>query len=889
MIEIIKELNIEVSKPNVFQAVVAKQYDMNTRFIKATFVDSGDKIYIDPNATVSVVINAVRPDGVAKGFEGKVNDDGTVTVPLHSWMLELDGTVVCDISVIDTETNDNKKLTTTSFTLVVEKAAYGGDDITSDPQYDILLELIERVENLPSGGGGGGGGDFIETDPTVPSWAKQSKKPTYTADEVGADPKGIAERITSVHDSDAQSHNDIRLDLKALADKINAFLDSDDTTLDELTELIVAIKNNQGSISQLTSGKVNVTDIINNLTTNVTNKPLSAAQGVALKALIDAIRVPTKVSELTNDSNYLQDSELSSAINTALAQAKESGQFDGADGKDGTSVTVTNVTTSSADGGSNVVTFSDGKTITIKNGSKGSKGDKGDTGAAGTNGTNGKDGINGINGKSAYEFAQDGGYKGTVAEFSFKLATDYEEHPIVVPEFANSIEECVDKTKLYVLPDGFYYAYMQKSVIKEAENLFKASESTLNAVMGSSSTSAKNGYVWSNLIPIDLKKASPFVVRVKGTKIATDTSNTQKLWLCDSAGAKLSASILYPWRESAQIPANNTNVDDDGAFWADYKGGAKVSDSIINSTKYIRVGFAMNSTGTAVTVNDLANVSITFDIDNVNETVEGWFSTGLAFNQPADYSEEVEQLRKEVTALQNANVANNTPLNKNTCSIFRKVVCCGDSLTAGYINIGQGVSATNEDYAWPHYMSLLTGNEYINCGSSGANVFTWQERAECLAKARATGKVQAYIIGLGVNDSTNESALVPIGTVADIGTNNQTYYGGMSKLIRELNAISPKAKIFVQTMPGTTSAFLPYNQAVRDICEAYKTTYPVHCLDLYAYLSLYRTESILNDSIGGHRTAIGYQQFAENLRVIWSEYINTHISDFQDVYLIPID
>ena len=68
----------------------------------------------------------------------------------------------------------------------------------------------------------------------------------------------------------------------------------------------------------------------------------------------------------------------------------------GSAGKDGTSVTVKSVSESTADGGSNVVTFSDGKTLTIKNGSKGSTGatgatgstgPKGDTGAAGTNAT----------------------------------------------------------------------------------------------------------------------------------------------------------------------------------------------------------------------------------------------------------------------------------------------------------------------------------------------------------------------------------------------------------------------------------------------------------------------------------------------------------------------
>lgn len=148
MIKITKELKVEVSKPNIFQAIVAKQYDMNTRFLKVTLVDGNDIIDIPKrnDGSIKVVINAERPDGRNKSFEGEVNgDDDTVTVPLHSWMLEIEGTVICDISIIDTKADNNKKLTTTSFTLLVEKAAYGGDDITNDPQYDVLVSLLEAV------------------------------------------------------------------------------------------------------------------------------------------------------------------------------------------------------------------------------------------------------------------------------------------------------------------------------------------------------------------------------------------------------------------------------------------------------------------------------------------------------------------------------------------------------------------------------------------------------------------------------------------------------------------------------------------------------------------------------------------------------------------------
>jgi hypothetical protein len=44
-----------------------------------------------------------------------------------------------------------------------------------------------------------------------------------------------------------------------------------------MAELVAYIKNNKELIEGITTGKINVADIVNNLTTNVANKPLSAA------------------------------------------------------------------------------------------------------------------------------------------------------------------------------------------------------------------------------------------------------------------------------------------------------------------------------------------------------------------------------------------------------------------------------------------------------------------------------------------------------------------------------------------------------------------------------------------------------------------------------------
>lgn len=86
-------------------------------------------------------------------------------------------------------------------------------------------------------------------------------------------------------------------------------------------------------------------------------------------------------------------------INTA----RDNGEFKGDPGKDGTSVTVKSVSESTADGGSNVVTFSDGKKVTIKNGSKGSTGATGAAGAAGKDGASAK--------ITATEFTEDNAYR----------------------------------------------------------------------------------------------------------------------------------------------------------------------------------------------------------------------------------------------------------------------------------------------------------------------------------------------------------------------------------------------------------------------------------------------------------------------------------------------
>lgn len=174
----------------------------------------------------------------------------------------------------------------------------------------------------------------------------------------------------------------------------------------------------------------------------------------------DWAKQPEKPSYTAAEVGALSAATLPEAITTALAQAKESGEFDGADGQDG-APGQNGITPTIGENGNWYLGETDtGKPSrgeTGPKGEKGEKGDTGDTGPAGPKGDTGATGPQGIqgpvgpqgpqgeqgpqgiqgetgptgaDGKSAYQYAQEGGYTGTETEFAAMLA---EEMPDKLP------------------------------------------------------------------------------------------------------------------------------------------------------------------------------------------------------------------------------------------------------------------------------------------------------------------------------------------------------------------------------------------------------------------------------------------------------------------------
>lgn len=113
---------------------------MNSRFIKIIIQNRGENIDVMP--TSKVIFNILREDGESKGFFGAVNSDGSVTVQIPSWGIEVAGLAKADVTIIDSE---GRKLTTASFYISVEEKSFDGDEITEDDNYDVLVVLLKEV------------------------------------------------------------------------------------------------------------------------------------------------------------------------------------------------------------------------------------------------------------------------------------------------------------------------------------------------------------------------------------------------------------------------------------------------------------------------------------------------------------------------------------------------------------------------------------------------------------------------------------------------------------------------------------------------------------------------------------------------------------------------
>ncbi|MBQ6261978.1 MAG: SGNH/GDSL hydrolase family protein [Clostridia bacterium] len=206
-------------------------------------------------------------------------------------------------------------------------------------------------------------------------------------------------------------------------------------------------------------------------------------------------------------------------------------------------------------------------------------------------------------------------------------------------------------------------------------------------------------------------------------------------------------------------------------------------------------------------------------------------------------------------------------------SIFRKIGCIGDSLSAGEFESKRDDGSTGfhdmYDYSWGSFIGRDVGCEIVNMGR---DLMTAEEFVTSYADSKRffapENACQAYIIALGVNDLfTKGGALGSIDDVHpdDPGKNAANFAGYMGKLLSRLKAVSPRCRLFLVSMPHQEceGCWNPTVEAHRDLLvELTKLYSHAYVIDLCEYFP------VQNDAIreliytGSHFNPMGYAYVA---------------------------
>lgn len=181
----------------------------------------------------------------------------------------------------------------------------------------------EEFAEMLANAGSGGGGVIEETDPTVPSWAKEDTKPKYTASEVGAIPANTPTDQVAIFGTDYHrvkiGDGDITFTGQG-NEGVYVYCENGDGTLvfyglsgDQavrLENIATPINNGDAANKKYVDGKVtkigvglgNVDNVRQYSASNPPPYPVTSVNG---KTGAVTVSVPTQTSQLTNNSGFI--------------------------------------------------------------------------------------------------------------------------------------------------------------------------------------------------------------------------------------------------------------------------------------------------------------------------------------------------------------------------------------------------------------------------------------------------------------------------------------------------------------------------------------------------------------------------------------------------------
>lgn len=346
--------------PTSYEVIKAQQGDNKSRIIEFVLYNHGKPYTISNN--ISIKLEGHRGDNSSFIKDCTITDN-IITAILDGDILYEAGTVEAKIVLYDI--SNDTILSTIPFRIHVQKNPCDKNKLAAEKHSvidwlilnfeklkDSLFKHIENKDN-PHGVtkknvGLGNVDDTSDMDKPVstaqqtalnkkaniesPTLTGTPKAPTASTDNTSTQiaTTAFTQTIVSNHNTSTSAHGDIRNLISELTRRLNALADSDDTTLDQLSEIVAYIKSNRSLIENVTTTKINVSDIVDNLTSTTANKPLSANQGKVLNDLIATLTaiVNNKVDKAdgkglsTNDYTDEEKSKVASIFSGSVTGVK---------------------------------------------------------------------------------------------------------------------------------------------------------------------------------------------------------------------------------------------------------------------------------------------------------------------------------------------------------------------------------------------------------------------------------------------------------------------------------------------------------------------------------------------------------------------------------------
>lgn len=226
-----------------------------------------------------------------------------------------------------------------------------------------------------------------------------------------------------------------------------------------------------------------------------------------------------------------------------------------------------------------------------------------------------------------------------------------------------------------------------------------------------------------------------------------------------------------------------------------------------------------------------------------------------------------------------------SPIRYTSLALFSKFGVIGDSYASGELYY-------NSDYhdkyniSWGQILARKLGTTCTNYSRGGLTTRSWLTNAKGLPLILSSPAEDIYYCALGINDVYS---LGPeyLGSSSDLkddytdipSTDYDTFYGNYGRIITQVKAYAPHAKIVMFTCAATTGNYPMFNSAIIAIAKYYNIPYIVQAEDPFFQTDVYTMMA------GGHPTAIGYSGMAEAFERLLNRCIVENRPYFADAFM----